>query len=242
MMITFLYQKMFDKLPPENETLIAGANKHYLQLYENDNSKLYKLTYNYTYMSPTGAETKSNVSYILYKKAKDSTIEITSKNKEKILEIESYFVEAKEQKSLEEQLYGITVFDNRIIDTNKITINEIYNVGGFLDICIKDTNIDVRFLSESDTSYLPELKQIEKWRLISEKSGYQIYHGVSGSVQSDALKIIKENKEYYIDLSVPKDLYKIENIINDDSSTTIYIYLTQEIIEKIIDDIFNIII
>ena len=234
-------ETIFEDLPP-NEMLIAGGNKSYTIIYENDTTKLYEVTYSFSYNSPNGGKTEKSMSYALYRKDNACTLEITGYDKDKIFELSNFITTTNQSKTLEEQFYGITVLDERIIDTSKITINEIYNVDAFLDVGIKvDENlINVRFLSKKDKAYLPELKKIENWNLVTEKDNYKIYHGYSSGVQSDALKIIKDNKEYFIDLSIPADLYKNERKINSDGSTKIYMYLTQETIEKIIQEIINI--
>jgi len=234
-------ETIFEDLPP-NEMLAAGSMQSYKIIYEDETNKLYEVTNIFSYNSPSGAKSENSVSYELYRKENDYTLQITGSDKDKILEISSLIKTTNQSRTLEEQFYGITVLDERIIDTSKITINEIYNVDAFLDVGIKldESLINVCFLSKKDTLYLPELKMIDNWKLINEKANYKVYHGSSSGIQSDSLKIIKDNKEYFIDLSIPEDLYRNERKINSDGSTTIYMYLTQETIEMIVNEIFNI--
>ena len=235
-------ETIFEDLPP-NEMLVAGSKKSYKTIYEDDTTKLYEMTYTYSYNSLGGAKSEESISYELYRKEDDRTLEITGSNKDKIIEISSFITTTNESKTLEEQFYGVTVLDERIIDTSKVTIHEIYNVDGYLDVGIKihESLVSVRFLSNGDNNYLPALKNRKNWKLISEKDNYKIYHSVSGGGQSDALKIVKDGEEYFIDLSIPSKLYKNESKIEEDGSTSIYMYLTQETKEKLIQEIFNII-
>ncbi len=220
--------------------LVAGENKSYTKIYENDGVKLYEVTYSFSSNSPGGDVKK--VFYALYRKDNDCTLEITGPDKDKILKISSLITNTTQYKTLEEQFYGITVLDERIIDTSNITINKISSINDYLDLGIKveESIIDVHFLSPKDKTYLPGLKIIENWKLVTEEDGYKIYHGYSDGIQSDALKIIKDDKEYYIDLTIPVDLYKNEREINSDGSTTSYMYLTQETIKELIQEILKI--
>lgn len=234
-------ETIFEKLPPK-EMLVAGSTKSYKIINENEDTKLYEVTYTISFNSTVEPKTKKSVSYVLYRKDNACTLEIAGSDKDKILKISSMITKTNQSKTLEEQFYGITILDKRIIDTSKITINGICNVDDFLDLGIKvdESLIGVYFLSKDDKIYLPVLKKIENWKLVTEEDGYKIYHGYSNGIDSDALKIVKDDKEYFIDLSIPVDLYKKEREINSDGSTTIYTYLPQETIEKLIQEIFNI--
>jgi len=181
------------------------------------------------------------VSYELYRMDNSCTLKIEGLDRDKILKVSDLIVTTDQSKTLEEQFYGITVLDNRILDTKKITINAISNEETFLGIDIKvDENpIGIRFLYKKYIS-LPTFKNINNWNLVTEEDNYKIYHGYSNGIDSDALKIVKDDKEYYIDLSLPPDLYKHEKEKNSDGGTTIHIYPTQETIEKIAQEIINI--
>ena len=223
-------ETIFEDLPP-NEGLIAGSSKSYTLIYEEETTKLYEVTYSFVYVSPDGTKSKKDMSYALYRKDNGCTLEITGSDKDNILKLSNLITNTNQSKTLEEQFYGITVLDERIIDTSKITINEIYNVDAFLDLGIKvdGSLIDVRFLSKEDKAYLPALKNKENWKLVTEEDNYKIYHGYSSGVQSDALKIIKDDKEYFIDLSIPGKFY-----IEEDT------HVSEDFIRKIIQEIINI--
>lgn len=197
-------ETVFENLPP-NEPLTSSESKKYTIIYEDESTKLYEVTNSYSYNSPNG-EQKESISYDLYRKEDTCTLEITGSNKDEVLKISSLIILSNEQKTLEEQFYGITVLDRRILDTSKITIEEIYNVNAFLDIGINmdEGMINVRFLSKEDKAYLPIIKKIDNWKLVDKKEDYEIYHGNSFGVGSDALKIVKNGKDYFVDLSTSR--------------------------------------
>ena len=200
-------ETMFENLPP-NEILTSGESKNYTIIYEDESTKLYEVTNRFSYNTPNGGDHNESISYELYRKEDICTLEITGSDKDEVLKISSLIILSNEQKTLEEQFYGITVLDGRIIDTSKITIDEIYNVDAFLDIGINmdDGMINVRFLSEEDQTYLPRIKRIDNWELVAKKNDYEIYHENSSGVESDALKIVKNGEEYFIDLSARRVL------------------------------------
>ena len=200
-------ETMFENLPP-NEILTSGESKNYTIIYEDESTKLYEVTNRFSYNTPNGGDHNESISYELYRKEDICTLEITGSDKDEVLKISSLIILSNEQKTLEEQFYGITVLDGRIIDTSKITIDEIYNVDAFLDIGINmdDGMINVRFLSEEDQTYLPRIKRIDNWELVAKKNDYEIYHGNSSGVESDVLKIVKNGEEYFIDLSARRVL------------------------------------
>ena len=197
-------ETLFDDLPPRRD-LVAGSSESFTSLYEDENTKLYEVTHSFSYLTPNGGETQSGVSYALYRKDNNCTLEITGDDKDQVLKISSIILKTKKYKTLEEQFYGITVLDDRIVDTSKVTIKEIYSVDSILYLYIKvdDSLVGVRLLSKKDKTYLPVLKNINNWRLIDEENNYKIYHGYTSGVDSDALKITKNNADYYIDLSLP---------------------------------------
>lgn len=198
-------ETVFENLPP-NEPLTSNESKKYTIIYEDESTKLYEVTNSYSYNSPNGGEQKESISYDLYRKEDTCTLEITGSDKNEVLKISSLIILSNEPKTLEEQFYGITVLDGRILDTSKINIEEIYNVNAFLDIGINmdEGMINVRFLSKEDKSHLPIIKKIDNWKLVTKKDDYEIYHGNSFGVESDALKIVKNGEEYFIDLSVSR--------------------------------------
>ena len=171
-------ETMFENLPP-NEILTSGESKNYTIIYEDESTKLYEVTNRFSYNTPNGGDHNESISYELYRKEDICTLEITGSDKDEVLKISSLIILSNEQKTLEEQFYGITVLDGRILDTSKITIDEIYNVDAFLDIGINmdDGMINVRFLSEEDQAYLPRIKRIDNWELVAKKNDYEIYYG-----------------------------------------------------------------
>ncbi|MBR5228190.1 MAG: hypothetical protein IKV94_06115 [Clostridia bacterium] len=193
-------ETLFENLPPIGEAG-PGENIDYKIVHESENLKLYEITLTVHYPS----KSKTNIYYELYLKASDGTLKISGDNKDKVMAVSKYITVTEQLKTLEEQFYGVTVLDERILDSQKITINEIYNLNNFFDVEIKvyEENVGVCFLSEQDTNALPGIKKIGNWKLVTEDDGYKVYHGTTWGSQSDALKIIKDDKEYFIDLTIP---------------------------------------